>query len=902
MRPADDEEELQNEEEGAEESFDDSEPSEHSDYKVADLNDDSVKYQLSGMYETWYLDYASYVILDRAVPYLEDGLKPVQRRILHTMFTMEDGRYNKVANIVGRTMSLHPHGDSSIYGALVNIGQKELLVDTQGNWGNVLTGDGAAAGRYIEARLTKFAKDVAFNPKITEWKKSYDGRTDEPISLPIKFPLLLVQGSYGISVALSSRILPHNFNEVIDAAIAYLKGEDFTIYPDFPTGGMVDVTNYRWGARGGKVIIRSHIQKKDNKTLVVTDIPFGETSKTVIKSIIEANDKGKINIKHVDDNTSGQAEIVIQLSDKTSSDKTIDALYAFTKCQVSISPICCVIKEKKPLFCDVKSVLRMSTDHTKELLRLELENKRAETIEKLFTCSLEKIFIEERIYKDKEYENAKDEDTALKHIDKRLEPFKPTFVREVTREDLLKLESIKMARIHRYNVFESEERIARLQSEIDELTNHLEHLTEYAISWFSMLKNKYGEERQRITEIRNFDNIVATKVAEANAKLYVDREEGFIGTSHKITENAEFVCNCSDMDDIIIFHKDGKYMVKKVAEKLFVGKNILYVNVYKKKDTRTVYNVVYHDGRGGAYYMKRFNVASVTRDKEYDVTQGKPGSFINYFTANPNAEAEVIRVILRPRARLKVTSIEKNFGDLGVKGRQSMGNLLTKNEVHSIQLKSKGGSTMGGRKVWFDFDVLRVNYDGRGEFLGEFQSEDLLLVTTKKGECYTTNFDENNHFPDDLSRIEMFKEKKIWTAVLFDANEGYTYIKRFQIPSGNKPVSMIGDNNKSVLMLLTDTYYPRIEVKFGKADADKEPIEVDAESFIAVKGITAKGKRISQNVVDSVAELEPLRQPEIEEEETTDEIAADDDSQSVSTGGVIELSLFGDEQNDNDTK
>ena len=616
MRPADDKymDEAENEEiEGNGDG-----PVAHSDYKAPDLNAEGVKYQLSGMFKQWFLDYASYVILDRAVPHIEDGLKPVQRRVLHAMRTMEDGRMNKVANVVGATMQYHPHGDSSIYGALVQIGQKNLMVDTQGNWGNIYTGDDAAAGRYIECRLSKFALDIAFNKKITEWKKSYDGRNDEPVTLPVKFPLLLAQGAEGIAVTLSSIILPHNFNELIDASIAYLKGEDFQLYPDFATAGMIDVGKYNDGARGGRVLVRSHIEKIDNKTLEVKDIPYGETTKSVIASIVKAQENGKINIRKVDDDTSDKVSIVIQLAPNTSSDKTIDALYAFTKCQKSISPVCCVIQDKKPRFCTVKDLLRESTEHTKDLIRQELEIQLEEAREAFFNCSLEKIFIEERIYKDKEYENAKDLDSALAHIDKRLEPFKPTFLREVTREDLLRLEEIKMARIHRFNAFESEERLAALQDKMDEIADHLKNLVPYTIAWFQSLQSKYGKNRPRLTEIRNFDTINATKVAEANEKLYVNKEEGFIG--YDLKKDGEFVCNCSDMDDVIIFFKNGKYKVVKIADKLYVGKDILYLNVYKKKDTRTVYNVVYHDGRGGPYYMKRFAVPSVTRDKEYDIT------------------------------------------------------------------------------------------------------------------------------------------------------------------------------------------------------------------------------------------------------------------------------------------
>ena len=863
-------------------------PMTHSDYKAPDLNSEGVKYQLSGMYEKWFIDYASYVILDRAVPHIEDGLKPVQRRILHTMKRLDDGRFNKVANIVGSTMQFHPHGDASIKDALVGLGQKELMVETQGNWGNIFTGDGAAAARYIEARLSKFALDIAFNNKTTEWKMSYDGRNEEPITLPVKFPLLLAQGANGIAVSLSSMILPHNFNEIIDAAVKYLRGEDFYLYPDFPTGGMVDVSKYNNGARGGRVLIRSHISKIDNKTLVITDIPFGETTKTVIESIVKANEKGKINIKKVDDDTSEKVEIVIQLEAKTSSDKTIDALYAFTNCQKSISPVCCVIQDKKPLFTNVKYLLKASVDHTKDLLRQELEIKRAELTEQLFYCSLEKIFIEERIYKDKDFEQARDIDAAVAHIDHRLEPFKPMLVRDVTRDDILRLLEIKMARILKFNTFKSEEQIVALKGQIDEVNNHLAHLVQFTIDWYETIKAKYGKKHPRLTEIRNFDSINATKVAEANEKLYVNREEGFIGTGLK---KDEFVCNCSDLDDVIVFFKDGKYKVVKVADKLYVGKNILYLNVFKKKDNRTVYNAVYHDGRGGAYYIKRFAVPSITRDKEYDLTQGKAGSTVVYFTANPNAEAEVIKVFLRPKPHMKNNIIERDFGEIAVKGRQSIGNLVTRNPVHSIVLKRKGGSTMGGRKVWFDSDVLRLNYEERGELLGEFQSDDLVLVVLNNGDYYTTDFGESNHFEENILKVEKWDGNKTWTAVLYDANEGYTYIKRFQMEPSAKPVNFLGDNPKSRLMLLTCTAYPRIEVHYGGRDAEKEPFEIDAEQFISVKGVKAKGKRLCNNEVERVVELEPLRLPQDGQEEGNDDENLENEEESSGMEGK-ELTLF----------
>ena len=710
----------------------------HSDYKPVDQTDEAVKHQLSGMYQNWFLDYASYVILERAVPHINDGLKPVQRRILHSMKRLDDGRYNKVANIVGHTMQFHPHGDASIGDALVQLGQKELLIDCQGNWGNILTGDSAAAPRYIEARLSKFALDVVFNPKTTEWQASYDGRNREPVTLPVKFPLLLAQGVEGIAVGLSSKILPHNFNELCDAAIAYLHGEEFKLYPDFQTGGSIDVSRYNDGERGGVVRVRAKISKLDNKTLCISEIPYGKTTSSLIDSILKAIEKGKIKIRKVDDNTARKVEILIHLAPGVSSDKTLDALYAFTDCEVNISPNCCVIDNKKPHFLTVSDVLRKSVNNTRDLLRKELEIQKNETLETLHFASLEKIFIEERIYKDKQFEQAENMDIACEHIDERLTPFYSQFVREVTKEDILRLMEIKMARILKFNKDKADELIARLKAEIEEIDNHLAHLTEYTIEWYRHLKDKYGKDFPRRTEIRNFDTIVATKVVEANEKLYINREEGFIGTGLK---KDEFICNCSDIDDVIIFYKDGKYKIVRISDKLFVGKNILYVNIFKKNDKRTIYNVIYRDGKEGFHYIKRFNVTSMIRDREYDVTQGKPGSKIVYFSANPNGEAEIIKVTLRPNPRIKKLIFERDFSEINIKGRQSMGNLLTKFEVHKITLKQRGGSTLGGRKVWFDHDVLRLNYDGRGQYLGEFQSSDCILVIHKNGDFYTTDFD-----------------------------------------------------------------------------------------------------------------------------------------------------------------
>lgn len=847
----------------------------HSDYKPVDQTDEAVKHQLSGMYQNWFLDYASYVILERAVPHINDGLKPVQRRILHSMKRLDDGRYNKVANIVGHTMQFHPHGDASIGDALVQLGQKELLIDCQGNWGNILTGDSAAAPRYIEARLSKFALDVVFNPKTTEWQASYDGRNREPVTLPVKFPLLLAQGVEGIAVGLSSKILPHNFNELCDAAIAYLHGEEFKLYPDFQTGGSIDVSRYNDGERGGVVRVRAKISKLDNKTLCISEIPYGKTTSSLIDSILKAIEKGKIKIRKVDDNTARKVEILILLAPGVSSDKTLDALYAFTDCEVNISPNCCVIDNKKPHFLTVSDVLRKSVNNTRDLLRKELEIQKNETLETLHFASLEKIFIEERIYKDKQFEQAENMDIACEHIDERLTPFYPQFVREVTKEDILRLMEIKMARILKFNKDKADELIARLKAEIEEIDNHLAHLTEYTIEWYRHLKDKYGKDFPRRTEIRNFDTIVATKVVEANEKLYINREEGFIGTGLK---KDEFICNCSDIDDVIIFYKDGKYKIVRISDKLFVGKNILYVNIFKKNDKRTIYNVIYRDGKEGFYYIKRFNVTSMIRDREYDVTQGKPGSKIVYFSANPNGEAEIIKVTLRPNPRIKKLIFERDFSEINIKGRQSMGNLLTKFEVHKITLKQRGGSTLGGRKVWFDHDVLRLNYDGRGQYLGEFQSSDCILIIHKNGDFYTTDFDLNNHYDPDIQYIEKFEAEKVWTAVLYDADQqNYPYLKRFTFEASSKRQNYLGENKHNQQILLSQQVYPRIQVIFGGHDSFREAQIIEASDFVGVKSFKAKGKRLTTYSVDRIEELEPTRMPEPEI------LEEDDDNDSVDT-------------------
>ncbi len=887
--------------------------------------DEAQRPQLTGMFQNWFLDYASYVILERAVPHMGDGLKPVQRRILHAMNRLNDGRYNKVANIVGHTMQFHPHGDASIGDALVQMGQKELLIDTQGNWGNILTGDSAAAPRYIEARLSKLALDILFNPKTTEWKLSYDGRNKEPVSLPVKFPLLLAQGAEGIAVGMSAKILPHNFGELCQAAISYLRGESFQLYPDFMTGGSIDVSNYKDGGRGGSVKVRAKIAKLDPKTLVITEIPYGKTTSTVIDSILKANEKGKIKIRKVDDNTAANVEIQIQLAPGTSSDKTIDALYAFTDCEVSISPNCVVIDDKKPVFMTVSDVLRGSVENTKRLLQRELEIRRAELLESLHFASLEKIFIEERIYKDKGFENAPNMDAAVAHVDGRLKPFCENFVREVTREDILRLMEIKMARILKFNKDKADEQIARMKGDIEQIDRDLAHMTDVTIRWFQQIYDKYAAQHPRMTEIRAFDTIVATKVVEANQKLYINRAEGFMGTGLK---KDEFVENCSDIDDVIIFYRDGTYKVTRVAEKVFIGETekskaekkkaeIIHLAVFKKNDTRTIYNVCYRDGRAGTTFIKRFNVTSITHDREYDLTQGTPGSRISYFTANPNGEAETIKVMLKPNPKIKRAFVEGDFSKILVKGRGSMGNILTKYDVHRILLKAHGRSTLGGRKVWYDHDISRLNFDEHGEYLGEFHSDDSVLVVLDNGEYYTTSFDPNNHYESNILRIEKFNPQKVWTLALFDAaQQNFLYLKRFMMEpaASSRHQSFMGESQDSQLLLLTDAAHPLLTVTFGGADAFRDPLEIDATEFVAVKGFKAKGKRVTTCQVQEVTSqaLSDLAAPEEEElpvaaepsapEQPSDEGqggASGDDKPASDGGGttiegnVIQFDLFG---------
>ncbi len=818
--------------------------------------EDVVRHHLRGMYQTWFLEYASYVILERAVPEIEDGLKPVQRRILHAMKTIDDGRFNKVANIVGTTMQYHPHGDASIKEALVQLGQKDLLVETQGNWGNILTGTAAAAARYIEARLSLFASEVLFNPKVTEWTLSYDGRKREPVTLPTKFPLLLAQGAEGIAVGLSSKILPHNFNELLDASIACVRGEDFELYPDFATGGTIDIARYNDGKRGGGVKVRAKIEKIDSKTLNISELPFGKTSGSLIESILKAFERGQIKIRKVEDNTAAEASVLVHLIPGTSSDKTIDALYAFTDCEVNISPNCCVIRDKKPCFLGVSDVLRHSVETTKRIIRSELEVELAETREKLLDASLEKIFIEERIYKDRQYEEAPNLDAAIAHVDSRLEPYKPSLTREVTRDDILRLLEIKMKRILRFNSDEAEKLLHDLRGRISRTLDRLEHIDDVTVEWYTYLKEKYGAAYPRRTTIRSFDNIQAATVAEANEKLYINREEGFIGTSLK---KDEFVCNCSTIDDIIIFYRDGRYKIVRVQDKLSVGKNVLYINVFKRNDTRTIYNVIYQNGRGGIYYMKRFAATGLTRDKEYDLTQGTQGSRVVWFSANPNGEAEVVKVTLKPKQRLKNLTFDVDFGKLDIKGRAARGNLVTKNEVHRFSLKERGASTLGGREVWFDPDVMRLNYDGRGNFLGEFAGTDRILVLLPSGEFYTTNFDVTNHYEDKILLIEKFRPKQVWTAALFDAEQGYPYLKRFTFEDSGKHQRFIGDDARSRLLKLSDHDAPMFELRFGGDDASRPAVTIDAEEFIGVKSFKARGKRLTTWNLAEIVELEPKR-------------------------------------------
>ena len=816
---------------------------------------------LTGLYENWFLEYASYVILERAVPYLEDGLKPVQRRILHSMKRLDDGRYNKVANLIGHTMQFHPHGDASIGDALVQLGQKELLIDTQGNWGNILTGDRAAAPRYIEARLTKFALEVVFNSKTTEWKSSYDGRNKEPETLPVKFPLLLSQGVEGIAVGLASKILPHNFNELIDASIAHLQGKEFEIFPDFPTGGLADFSRYNQGLRGGSIKVRAIIAKLDKKTLVINEIPYGKTTSSLIESILRANEKGKIKIKKIDDNTAENVEILIHLAPNISSDKTIDALYAFTDCEVPISPNCCVIDNEKPRFVGVDEILKISTQNTLKLLKKELEIRLNELEAGWHLSSLEKIFIENRIYRD--IEECETWESIIETIDKGLKPFKKLLRRKVIRDDIIRLTEIKIKRISKYDSFKADEQIKSIEEEIGEVKNHLENIVPFTINYFKQIKKKYGKDKERKTEIRNFDTIIATKVAVANEKLFVNPKEGFIGTSLK---KDEYVCECSDIDDIIIFRKDGKYNIVKVATKVFVGKNIIHVAVFKKNDDRTIYNAIYKDGKHGHTMMKRFAVTGVTRDKEYDLTKGTDGSKVLYFSVNPNGEAETVKIYLKPKPKLKKLVIEQDFSELAIKGRGSMGNILTRHDPHKIIMKERGVSTLGGQHIWFDEDVFRLNSDERGKYLGEFLGDDKILVITKSGMFRLSSFELSNHYEDDVLVIEKFNRGKIFSAVYYDAAHEFYYLKRFEIEPTEKAVSFVGEHPESRLVELSDDKYPKIEIKFGGKHKDREIETVNVVDFIAIKSYKAKGKRLSTYEIAKVLPLDPIVSEEPEEE------------------------------------
>ena len=840
------------------------------------------------MYQDWFLDYASYVILERAVPAIEDGLKPVQRRILHAMKGVDDGKYNKVANIVGQTMQYHPHGDASIGDALVQLGQKNLLIDCQGNWGNILTGDGAAAPRYIEARLSKFALDTVFNPKTTQWMMSYDGRKKEPIHLPIKFPLLLAQGVEGIAVGLNSKILPHNFCDICDAALAHLRGEEFQLYPDFPTGGEIDVSRYNDGERGGTVRIRAKIQKSDdNRTLIITEIPFGTTTTKIIETITRAVQKGKIKVRKVDDFTAEEARIEVQLAPGSSSDKTIDALYAFTDCEINISPNCCVVQDKKPIFTTVSELLRMSVEHTKALLKWELEILKAELEEQYFYTSLEKIFIENRIYKEEGYETAPDKEKLIAFVDKALEPWKEKLIREVRREDIERLFEIRMIRITRFDSKKADELMRELDKKIKATIKNLKNLNDYTIDWFDTLKAKYGQLYPRRTEVRNFANINIKTVVEANEKLYINRADGFIGTALK---KDEFLCNCSNLDEVIIFHKDGKYKIVKVADKVFVGLDIIHIDIYRKNDNRTIYNAIYRDGKGGIYYMKRFAVTGVARDKEYDLTQGKPGSRVMYFTANPNGEAEVIKIQLKPALHLKKLEVIKDLSELAIKSRTARGNVLTKYDVKSITLKQKGHSTLGGRKVWFDPDILRLNYDGQGKYLGEFTDEDRILVITNTGGYYLTNFDLTAHFDQNIWRIEKFDSEKVWSLAMWNADLGYYYGKRFQMDAQAKLQNMLGENSDSKMTILTDREEAIFRITF--VDETKPAIEVQMSEFIEAKSPKAKGKRFSTLDIAKIEDItpEPEPEPEIEPNEG-DELAepAGDEAQTTTETNVVDV-------------
>ncbi|EDP69742.1 DNA topoisomerase IV subunit A [Flavobacteriales bacterium ALC-1] len=858
---------------------------EHDDLLNEDSGNQETIKKVTGMYKDWFLDYASYVILERAVPAIEDGFKPVQRRIMHSMKDLDDGRYNKVANIVGHTMQYHPHGDASIADAMVQIGQKDLLIDTQGNWGNILTGDRAAASRYIEARLSKFALDVVYNPKITEWQASYDGRRKEPINLPVMFPLLLAQGGEGIAVGLSTKILPHNFIELIDASVKHLKGKRFTILPDFPTAGIADFTNYNDGLRGGKVRVRAKIAQRDKNTLAITEIPFATTTSSLIDSILKANDKGKIKIKKIEDNTAAEVEILIHLPSGLSPDKTIDALYAFTNCETSISPLGCVIEDNKPFFVGVTEMLRRSTDNTVQLLKQELEIKLSELEEQWHFASLERIFIEKRIYRDIEEEETWE--GVIKAIDKGLAPHVKHLKRKVTEDDIVRLTEIRIKRISKFDIDKAQQKIDALEDQIAEVKHHLANLIDYAIAYFERLKKDYGEGKERKTEIRIFEDVDATKVVIRNTKLYVNREEGFIGTSLR---RDEYVCDCSDIDDIIVFTKEGKMMVTKVGSKTFIGKNIIHVAVFKKKDKRTVYNMIYRDGKGGPSYVKRFAVTSMTRDREYDLTNGNKGSVLWYFSANPNGEAEVVTVMLRQVGSVKKLKWDLDFADILIKGRSSKGNLVTKYSVKRVELKEKGVSTLKPRKIWFDDTVQRLNVDERGELIGEFRGEDRLLIITQSGIVKTIIPELTTHFDSDMIVLEKWVPKKPISVIYYDGDKERYYVKRFLIEQEGKEESFISAHADSQLEIVSTDWRPMADVEFTKERGkDRKPnMEVNLEEFIAVKGISALGNQLTKDKINQVNLLDalPYEAPEevhADELEVVDEVTVSNTSKTDAT-------------------
>lgn len=842
------------------------------------LSSDSRKYKLSGMFKDWFLDYSSYVILQRAVPHIVDGLKPVQRRVLHAMFRMDDGSYTKVANIVGQAMQYHPHGDASILGALVQLGQKGLLIDCQGNWGNILTGDSNAAPRYIEARLSKFAKEVVFDPKITNWMTSYDGRNQEPTELPVRFPLLLAQGTEGIAVGMASKILPHNFNELIDASVKILEGEDFTIYPDFPTGGSADCSNYKDGARGGSVKVRARIEKIDKNTVAVTEIPYGKTSHVLIDSILKAKDKGKIKIKKIEDMTTEKVEILIHLPNDVSPDKTIDALYAFTDCECNIAPNACVIVDNKPQFLSVKDILIYDTNHTRDLLKWQLEIRLAELEDQWHYTSLERIFFENKVYKILE-QNQNSWEQQLEDVFTEMKTYQDVLRREILMEDIERLVEKPVRKISKFDTKAIDEKIAAIEAEMETVKNNIEHITEYTIDWFKMLKAKYGKPFVRQTEITAFESIAVTKVVSNNAKLYANYEEGFVGLNLKKDDNGTYICDCSDLSEVIVIGKDGKYRITKVTDKAFFWKDLLYVGVFNRGDSRTIYNVIYREGKSSVSYAKRFAITSVTRDKDYDITTGEEGSKILWFTVNHNGEAESVRIYLRPRPKLKKTQFEYDFSTLAIKGKASRGNLVSKNPIARIQLKSKGVSTIGGKDIWYDADIQKLNDEQRGQYLGEFGPEDKVLAIFKDGTFYTTSFDVSNRYQGEVIKIEKFDPNKTYTALYYDAAAKAFYIKRFSfVLSDNTPLSFIAPGTKSYLVALSEDKHPQFQVIFGGKYEHRDPENIDAEEYIAKKGYAAKGKKCHQYDLKEVKFIEPLHKPEDDIEDEPLDIIEDVES------------------------